>query len=662
MTKDNHNMKLHSLNDIFERRLLRIPDYQRGYAWQVHQINDFWEDIIQLDVNKIHYTGVVTLEPVPSSIWNKWEHDVWIIEGVEYRPFYIVDGQQRLTTSMILIQAIIERMSLISNSLPADQKIQLNYQSINQIRNRYIIHKAEDGLRESFLFGYEKDNPSDEFLKTRIFGVHSHSDLNQETLYTRNLLKAKKYFKNKLGGMEVEEVAVLFRKLTQKLKFNLYEIDDEIDVFVTFETINNRGKPLTSLELLKNRLIYLSTLFKDHSGREVLRTKINNAWKTIYAYLGKNAEQPLDDNDFLRNHWIMYFKYSRRKGNDYIIFLLDEKFTAQNVTHPRRDEDQLTVEEIDRYVTSLQKSIRPWFYIHNPFYPGMPEYTDEKNKILLYRLQRLSFRAFKPLLLASYSGNQNIENINSLLIAAERYNFSLFALSQRRANTGDSEFYVFARDMLLGNKSIADVNSTINEWIDRYYDAEAFFNHIAEKYKIGRDGFYNWEGLRYFLYEYEQWLRDRAKQSTEKLSWEALTHHKKDHVTVEHIFPQTASDPYWKERFDVYSEQELIHLTHSLGNLLPLSRAKNSSLQNDSFPLKKNNKQGVGYYNGSASENELATKPEWNSSDILHRGIDLLKFMEERWQISLGDEDFKIKLLHLKFLSSDDTQNQQKSY
>ncbi|TOP04225.1 hypothetical protein CGH23_23870, partial [Vibrio parahaemolyticus] len=78
--------------------------------------------------------------------------------------------------------------------------------------------------------------------------------------------------------------------------------------------MNNRGKPLTSLELLKNRLIYLSTLFHDHAGHDVLRRKINNAWKTMYEYLGKNPEAPLNDNLFLRNHWTMYFKYTRQKG------------------------------------------------------------------------------------------------------------------------------------------------------------------------------------------------------------------------------------------------------------------------------------------------------------------------------------------------------------
>lgn len=50
---------MNSLSDIFERRLLRIPDYQRGYAWKEHQVEDFLEDILQLESDRIHYTGEI---------------------------------------------------------------------------------------------------------------------------------------------------------------------------------------------------------------------------------------------------------------------------------------------------------------------------------------------------------------------------------------------------------------------------------------------------------------------------------------------------------------------------------------------------------------------------------------------------------------------------
>ena len=633
-------MKLHSLNDIFVQRLLRIPDYQRGYAWREHQLEDFWEDLLQLDNKRVHYTGVITLEPVDEKIWSRWDNDGWLIEGVGYNPFYVVDGQQRLTTSMVLLQAILESV---------DSDTQLNYQSIENIQKKYILFPADDGQRRSFIFGYEKDNPSDEFLKTRIFGIHSHSNQHQETLYTQNLLFAKNYFKEKLSALTVEEIAKLYKKVTQKFKFNLYEIDEEIDVFVTFETMNNRGKPLTHLELLKNRLIYLSTLFTEHAGRDVLRKKINDAWKTMYEYLGKNPEAPLSDNLFLRNHWTMYFKYSRRKGDDYIKFLLDEKFTAKNVTHPAKESDRLTVDEVDQYVTSLQQSIRAWFYIHNPYFP-LPEYNEDNNKMLLDRLHRLSFRAFRPLLLAAYVSEQPIETINRLLIAAERYNFTLFTLSQRRANTGDTEFFSMARDLLTNSINLDEVIAVIEGWITRYYDPKRFVAHIAEKYELGLEGFYRWDGLRYFLFEHEQWLRSRGKQHSDKLSWKSLSASKRDSVTIEHILPQTPTDKYWVDRFGQFNKERLSLLSHSLGNLVPLSRAKNGSLQNDSFDLKKNNGSGVGYYNGSASENEVALNSEWLPSSILQRGLALLNFMEQRWGIELGDDEFKTQILHLNFL------------
>ncbi|WP_163931402.1 DUF262 domain-containing protein [Paraferrimonas sp. SM1919] len=631
-------MKLQSLSDIFERRILRIPDYQRGYAWLQHQLEDFWEDIVHLNIERVHYTGVITLEPVPKSQWSRWDNDEWLIEGVGFKPYYVVDGQQRLTTSMVLMQAILETV---------DGQAELNYQSVDTIRKQYILHRSDGGLRESFIFGYEKDNPSDEYLKTQIFGVHSHSNQHQETLYTQNLLRAKSYFKEKLSQLDNDEIALIYKKLTQKFKFNLYEIDDEIDVFVTFETMNNRGKPLTSLELLKNRLIYLSTLFKEQEGHELLRTKINNAWKTIYEYLGKNPEQPLSDQLFLRNHWTMYFKYSRRKGDDYIKYLLDEKFTARNVTHPKTEDERLTVQEVNDYVTSLQKSIRPWFYMHNPYFP-MPEYQDERNKLLLDRLHRLSFRAFKPLLMAAFVSEQDTGQINKLLTMAERYNFTLFTLSQRRSNTGDTEFFGMARQLLVGDISIDSIIVEADSWIERYYDPHRFEQHIAEKYELGLGGFYRWDGLRYFLFEHEQYLQERGKQSASKLCWNGLTQKKKDHVTIEHIFPQTPTDPYWVERFGELTQEQTEFVAHSLGNLLPLSRAKNASLQNDSFDLKKNNGQGVGFYNGSVSENEVAQYGEWTPIAIKERGMALLDFMEERWGITLGDTDFKLQLLHLK--------------
>lgn len=650
-------MELYTIDSIFEKRLLRIPDYQRGYAWNKQEINDFWEDLVHLDDNRVHYTGIVTLELVEKKEVEKWEDDKWIIDGKGYKPFYIVDGQQRITTSIILIRAIVMEIDKRNENRSDESKITLSHQSMREITNRYILHETDTKMQKSFLFGYEVDNPSDEYLKNHIFNAEFHSDRRRETLYTRNLLYAKEFFLKKLSKMTHEEIDTLFRKLTRQFQFNIFTLDkkndNKIDVFVTFETMNNRGKQLTNFEKLKNRLIYLSTLLPDDSGKESLRKKINVAWKMIYEYLGKNPDDPLDDDDFLRNHWIMYYKYSRSTGYGYIDFLLNDKFMPRNVTRPESDDKRLTVEKIDKYVVSLQNSIHPWFYIHNPFYPSNFEYENEENKMLLGRLKRGGYGAFKPLLLASYLSKQNIEDINKLLISAEKYIFSLFTVSNRRSNTGDSEFFGYSREILKKKKSIPDIIGKINDWIGAYYDPEGFLRQIRERY-ISEKGFNNWKGIRYFLYEYEYWLNERGRTAKKKITWDDFIQVKKDHVTIEHILPQVKDDPYWQKQFAKYlCTKEENYLTHSLGNLLPLSREKNSSLQNKSFPLKKNNGDGVGYYNGSASENKVNLETDWDAQRILDRGIELLEFMEERWDINLGNTEYKEQLLHLQFVKED---------
>lgn len=213
----------------------------------------------------------------------------------------------------------------------------------------------------TYKFGYTVDNPSYEYLRHKIFNEDGSPSI-EETFYTLNLRNAKLYFYEQLKELYSEAgisgLQEIYKKLTKKFLFNEYVIKDEFDVFVAFETMNNRGKRLSDLELLKNRLIYLTTLYTDEeldaAERKSLRDAINGTWKEVYYQLGRNDKRPLNDDDFLKAHWIMYFQYSRKKGNDYIKFLLDEQFSPQKI-HKKIErevalempEEQLTDFEID---------------------------------------------------------------------------------------------------------------------------------------------------------------------------------------------------------------------------------------------------------------------------------------------------------------------------
>ena len=250
----------------------------------------------------------------------------------------------------------------------------------------------------------------------------------EETFYTLNLSNAKIYFTEQFRALHEEEglkgLQDIYKKLTKRFRFNEYVIKDEFDVFVAFETMNNRGKKLSDLELLKNRLIYLTTLYNeeelDAASRKSLRDSINDAWKEVYQQLGRNKARPLNDDDFLRAHWIMYFKYSRKTGRDYIRFLLDEQFTpkkvhkkieregiAGNPGEMRSEQDmedsedengdsademmsesvaQLKPTEIRDFVNSLKESAVHWF---NSFYPDLATGMSADEKQWIDRLNRI---------------------------------------------------------------------------------------------------------------------------------------------------------------------------------------------------------------------------------------------------------------------------------
>ena len=635
---------LKNIADIFERNVFRIPDYQRGYSWTKKQLSDFWEDIENLPKNHIHYMAVLTLEKVKESVFKNWEEDMWLIEGKGYSPYHIVDGQQRLMTVIILIQTIIEKI---------EKGQKLNYNDKKAILEKYIYQSRNEGISQTCIFGYEKDNPSYEFLKTKIFGISTNANQGIETLYTANLEFAKNFFLEKIRELSFENIEALFKKVTQLLKFNVYEVEEDLDVFVTFETMNNRGKKLSNLELMKNRLIYLSTLCKvDQYEKNALRENINNVWKTIYEYLGKNKLKKLDDDIFLKNHWIMYFKYSRTTANAYIDFLLEEYFTTKNLL-----ENKLSMKNIQDYITSMQDSAKIWFDMHNPI---LSPYNNEIKKWLI-KLNNLEFKAFGPLTMAILHRFNDYENseITNTLKAMERYIFLVFDISRRPSNVGDSNFYRFAKEFYSGETELQSVKREIKIWIDGdskkwkgYYKLSRFFEFIKEKFERKDGGFYGWNGLKYVLYEYDYFLQEEAEEERKKIDWVEFNKIKTNYITIEHIYPQTSNKKCWDKFFENYSEDQKYKLCHSIGNLVPLSQKKNSSLQNDCFDQKKHQTSGeTGYFNGSYSENEVAQYGNWTPEEILNRGLKILSFIEHRWDIEFGSDEEKKKLLNLEFLN-----------
>lgn len=638
---NSNNLK--SLAEIFNNSFFRIPDYQRGYAWQREQLEDFWEDIMNLKEGKYHYTGVLTVENIDSNQAKEqklWEDDEWLYEK-GFKSFYVIDGQQRLLTIMILLKTILSRF---------DEDEEINYASKDEWIKKYFYQSTKK--YEAFIFGYEKDNPSDAYYKVKILekkDIKSSREL-EETLYTANLKNAKQFFETKCKKLSKEELESIVRKLSNGLRFNFYEIDNQLDVFVTFETMNNRGKQLSKLELLKNRLIYLSTLLQDgEDDKRQLRRDINDAWKNIYKYLGKNKERLLDDDKFLENHWTMYFTYSRQEAKAFSKFLLNEYFTVESILNEAAI-NRVGFDQIKEYIQSISECVEVWFYIFNP---AASPYK-EAIQVWLEKLNRLRIGSFAPLIMAALVREADEKKIVQLLQEIERFIFLVFKVTNRKSNTGNSLFYRVAHELYFGDRTIMEAIKEIRDYVDckndyMYgVDISEFKNFIENKFKRQEEGFAGWEsGIKYLLYEYELYLQKISKGNI-KIEWDDIKAN-----SIEYIYPQTQGDSSWGKVFGRYGykNKEKYRLLHSLGNLLLPSMSQSKESQSKDFEYKKRHqdKHGkwVGYFNGSYSEIEVAQYSSWTPKEIYARGINILKFMENRWAISI---DNKAEILGLDFM------------
>ncbi|MBT9461270.1 MAG: DUF262 domain-containing protein [Rugosibacter sp.] len=683
---------------LFTKKLFRIPDYQRGYAWQREQLRAFWEDLVNLKEDRSHYTGVLTLTEVKSV--ERDSKEFWLVNDHSYRLYHVVDGQQRLTTFIIFIQAFTDFFrSLPENQGLSAREIYVTEDSLTlaDIEECYLFRiNPRVGFR-TYMFGYTEDNPSQEYLSYRILGEQGGGEVH-ETFYTLNLGYAKNYFSEQIAELHTlqgtEGLAALFKKLTKHLLFNEYSINDEFDVFVAFETMNNRGKKLSDLELLKNRLIYLTTLYGndqlDVAGLKALRDSINSAWKEVYSQLGRNKTKPLNDDDFLRAHWISYFKYSRDTGRDYARFLLDEHFTPQNVHDiVERDvpieafEEQRSEVEVDDgddaaissfelpviaqgnklspdairdFVASLRASAQHWF---NSFYPYHATNMSEAEQSAIDRLNRIGMGYFRPLVMVILKKVEDENGRIRILGKIERFIFIAFRIGTARSNYQSSVFYNLVRKLDLSEISLDDISQRLDVALDYAFNKDdkktlridEFYNILFKKFEAG-SGYYGWKPqLNYFLYEYEQSLLDKSRQ--QKVEWGGLLKSENDRISIEHIYPQTPTAE-WEVAFKDVPANERVFYAGSIGNLLLLSMSINASLQNYAFIDKKwpkrdasKNKVRNGYSDGSHSEIEVASSEDWGPKQIKDRGERLLKFMETRWGFTLRDED-RTKLLFLE--------------
>ncbi|WP_231201643.1 DUF262 domain-containing protein [Helicobacter pylori] len=580
-------MELLDLDGVIEKGVFEIPSYQRGYAWQERQLKDFWNDLEHVSKlgNQFHYMHSLTLRELE----NEFENSA----------FEIIDGQQRLATSLILLGL------LAKTTQNKDPKYSL-------INLEPILSYKYYGLSEAFRAITEEEKNLEAF---------------KTSFYAKNLIEAYAFFKEKISDTPIEALEKMFDALIKKMLFSVVGLNDNrIDPFSSFETINNRGKDLSTLELLKNRLHFVAHKICEGKKLEKLQQEINNTYTLIYHDLRQFEDDHLEG--FLK-HFVAY--YYGEKG-DFKKRLLEMEFNA----HKRYTDNTNFNEEyekIDDLLFYLSYSSKVWNFLHTLDDEELRiEITPKMRGLLdkMWRLNALNDNAFLPLLLslltiqrAGKSANEQpytTKKLEGLLEHLERFGFLIYGVAGK--NTAKNEWIELAFKAIQayrfwGDKiTIENLPTLEKNFFNRQGNSALELLEENIHSLKNTEKWYKWgKALNYLLYEYE--LHHNPETT---LNFDGSIE------SIEHILPQNPDQGYSAKEKNWAKNPNIVH---ALGNLLLIAKNANSSLSNKPFDEKR--KQ---YLKGSYSEKEVAKNASFGVEQIKERSEKLLDFLIAHYRIA----------------------------
>ena len=624
-----------TLSEIIEGRYFRVPDYQRGYAWGERQLAEFWEDLGSVvSSGARHYTGAITVEALGGAS-----------EITPRKGFSVVDGQQRLTTVAILFSAL-------------------------KLESNPLLVKAEGG--DNYVFSYGANNDDQQFLRRILSGNEPGAP---ENSHQRNLGNALGFFQSKVERLDADQRRKIVDAVMSQLTFDFRILGSEYSAGMVFETMNNRGKPLTLLEKLKNRLMYLVNTLSangDEEAAEVLEDEkaalgdeINEAWGRIYRLLASNPQvEPLDEDEYVAAHLSVYRApkesvYSRAVAESRLF----KMFCTDAERHPKSEriaetdaaavaralkEEEVSIEKIRDYVSDLAAFAEAWSKMHVSF-------SDE-----LGRCRLLSGSQEVKIFLAAVLLHVSDEGVRkSILEKAEQILFR----NTIRSVMDEATFATLARR--LHGKCLDMLKKGDNEQIDAQGIEDALRNIVEDEKRMidagtlvdfceglmtrqqSPYGFYGWRGLKYFLFNQE---------GDDGLEWSRF-----DNATLEHVMPQSSTadndDGWWTRQvrqfataagfrdWDALSVKEKRacrqckrNLVNSLGNFVLLTQSENASVSDDPWEcypaVEGAHKEVIGkksFYadpsrtSSSGARHVARVEGSWNAFQIRERGRELFR-------------------------------------
>ena len=514
-----------TIKTLLETGYYLVPRFQRPYSWDRENVDDFWQDAI-VSADEDYFIGSFVF----------WADDV------HQNRFYIVDGQQRITTITLLLAVLRNALQDMGDQALAEGMHNLiERPDINNVK-KYVLHsdtpypylqehiqklgfpnvQVELGREEKSLksaFDYLKDKVSKRLESIDI-----------DTTIADNKKTAEK----------IEAIKSIRDKLL-RLKMIVVELDNEDDSYLVFETLNTRGKDLTVSDLVKNLLTRL--LRVENQDVDLAKDK----WISIQKQFDE-AEIEININKFILYSWISRYPYTSAQklfreikqrinvynANDYIDDLVSDSIIYRKLLEPN-------VFQWNRNEINVRKSIRALnvFRVAQPL-PMMIALLRDFNRSAITNKQLR--KAFSTL---------------------EKFHVQFTAITSQRIGGGTARLYASSAQQLYEATDKNKKNAVINDFISKLRDRRPSY----DEYEV------NFSELYFTSTQTRQRGLFRYILSTLDAHWRGTTEGiDYDQYTIEHLAPEGGGKGSTVSREKIGMIGNMILITKELNERLDRKR------------------------------------------------------------------------------------------
>ena len=517
------NAEAKNVSELFAGKVFRVPDYQRSYAWDKKNWEDFWNDIKEgLETNTTHYWGTITLKSTGETVYCSEKETYFSV-------YEIVDGQQRITTIYLFLLA--------------------------------LSNVGKPVLKENFIkcgniYRLELGGLNNQFLKDLVDGKDPEPDIK-----TNKLLKeCLKYFEEQIRAFgRLDKLSRYIQHITFSLEF---VVPDQTLAVKAFESLNDRGKPLTLLDKTKSYLMFVSLRYLGDGLSDMINQVFGNVFKNydIIKEIGEQSgidyirSDKFTEDELLRFFYHYFARYAIEKyglplGYDYDASVTDvfEIFLKRSCNYLKGNRQHLEsftkefLENLNNFVESFKDIIER-------------VKTECKFK-KLFSFLGLNTRVY-PLIISL-----RVEDLldNSMLDLIETLDLRVYKI---RGTDPRAKLYKEVISRIKINPNLHHIKKGIKEFIHEFMPDTLFQHYLNQS-------IYENPATKYILWEYEKYKNPSFNDCDDNLYRKCQK---------EHIFSQTPRPTFPSYGFN--TEEEYFANIDRLGNLCLLEKELNERCKN----------------------------------------------------------------------------------